>query len=183
MEVKKYFCKAGVKGMQVGLTSGPFYRVLALRTLGRRASEQLRLGKCGSTQGVDLIFSLQLHGILRVILEPLTGDLPIVGAVSMFFIKRPVRRALVGDGRHGAWVWEERWYRWVAMDLEKTAQRLSRLTLPRIRPDSSALLFQMLDINWTGMTNLLDIPGLRYWAPSQVAQFWAEGPEIQSRTL
>ncbi|KAM6152979.1 extended synaptotagmin-1 isoform 1-T1 [Erethizon dorsatum] len=64
VEIKKYFCKAGVKGMQ-------------------------------------------LHGILRVILEPLMGDLPIVGAVSMFFIRRPT-----------------------------------------------------LDINWTGMTNLLDIPGL-----------------------
>ncbi|XP_073863239.1 extended synaptotagmin-1 isoform X6 [Macaca fascicularis] len=64
VEVKKYFCKAGVKGMQ-------------------------------------------LHGVLRVILEPLIGDLPIVGAVSMFFIRRPT-----------------------------------------------------LDINWTGMTNLLDIPGL-----------------------
>ncbi|XP_057558811.1 extended synaptotagmin-1 isoform X2 [Hippopotamus amphibius kiboko] len=64
VEVKKYFCKAGVKGMQ-------------------------------------------LHGVLRVILEPLIGDVPIVGAVSMFFIRRPT-----------------------------------------------------LDINWTGMTNLLDIPGL-----------------------
>ncbi|XP_058413943.1 extended synaptotagmin-1 [Diceros bicornis minor] len=64
VEVKKYFCKAGVKGMQ-------------------------------------------LHGVLRVILEPLIGDLPIVGAVSMFFIRRPT-----------------------------------------------------LDINWTGITNLLDIPGL-----------------------
>lgn len=50
---------------------------------------------------------MQLHGVLRVILEPLMGDLPIVGAVSMFFIRRPT-----------------------------------------------------LDINWTGMTNLLDIPGL-----------------------
>nr|XP_058936431.1 extended synaptotagmin-1 isoform X2 [Kogia breviceps] len=64
VEVKKYFCKAGVKGMQ-------------------------------------------LQGVLRVILEPLIGNLPIVGAVSMFFIRRPI-----------------------------------------------------LDINWTGMTNLLDIPGL-----------------------
>ncbi|XP_055975951.1 extended synaptotagmin-1 [Sorex fumeus] len=64
VEVKKYFCKAGLKGMQ-------------------------------------------LHGVLRVILEPLIGDVPIVGAVSMFFIRRP-----------------------------------------------------SLDINWTGMTNLLDIPGL-----------------------
>lgn len=64
VEVKKFFCKAGVKGMQ-------------------------------------------LHGTLRVILEPLLGDVPIVGALTMFFIRRPT-----------------------------------------------------LDINWTGMTNLLDIPGL-----------------------
>uniref|UniRef100_A0A8V5GSF3 Uncharacterized protein n=1 Tax=Melopsittacus undulatus TaxID=13146 RepID=A0A8V5GSF3_MELUD len=64
VEVKKFFCKAGVKGMQ-------------------------------------------LHGTLRIILEPLLGDVPIVGALSMFFIRRPT-----------------------------------------------------LDINWTGMTNLLDIPGL-----------------------
>lgn len=28
--------------------------------------------------------------------------------------------------------------------------------------DLPALSFQTLDINWTGMTNLLDIPGLRY---------------------
>uniref|UniRef100_A0ACB8ELD6 Extended synaptotagmin-1 n=1 Tax=Sphaerodactylus townsendi TaxID=933632 RepID=A0ACB8ELD6_9SAUR len=64
VEVKKYFCKAGVKGMQ-------------------------------------------MHGMLRVILEPLIGDVPIVGALSVFFIRRPT-----------------------------------------------------LDINWTGFTNLLDIPGL-----------------------
>ncbi|XP_075758025.1 extended synaptotagmin-1 [Pelodiscus sinensis] len=64
VEVKKFFCKAGMKGMQ-------------------------------------------LHGVLRVILEPLIGDVPIVGALTMFFIRRPT-----------------------------------------------------LDINWTGMTNLLDIPGL-----------------------
>lgn len=33
---------------------------------------------------------LQLHGMLRIILEPLLGDVPIVGAVTMFFIRRPV---------------------------------------------------------------------------------------------
>ena len=33
VEVKKYFCKAGVKGMQVGLTSGPFYRVFVLSVM------------------------------------------------------------------------------------------------------------------------------------------------------
>ncbi|KAG7228332.1 hypothetical protein INR49_009196 [Caranx melampygus] len=64
VEIKKYFCKAGVKG-------------------------------------------IQLHGKLRVILEPLIGDVPLVGAITMFFIRRP-----------------------------------------------------KLDINWTGLTNLLDIPGL-----------------------
>ncbi|XP_027764171.1 extended synaptotagmin-1 [Empidonax traillii] len=47
VEVKKFFCKAGVKGMQ-------------------------------------------LHGMLRIILEPLLGDVPIVGALTMFFIRRPV---------------------------------------------------------------------------------------------
>ncbi|MCJ8729287.1 hypothetical protein PDJAM_G00104430 [Pangasius djambal] len=64
VEVKRYFCKAGVKG-------------------------------------------IQLNGMMRVILEPLIGNVPIVGALTMFFIRRP-----------------------------------------------------KLDINWTGLTNLLDIPGL-----------------------
>ncbi|KAL1020891.1 hypothetical protein UPYG_G00006050 [Umbra pygmaea] len=64
VEIKRYFCKAGVKG-------------------------------------------IQLHGKLRVILEPLIGDVPLVGAITMFFIRRPT-----------------------------------------------------LDINWTGLTNVLDIPGL-----------------------
>uniref|UniRef100_A0A3Q3WI43 Uncharacterized protein n=1 Tax=Mola mola TaxID=94237 RepID=A0A3Q3WI43_MOLML len=64
VEIKKYFCKAGVKGVQ-------------------------------------------LQGKLRVILEPLIGDIPLIGAITMFFIRRP-----------------------------------------------------KLDINWTGLTNLLDIPGL-----------------------
>ncbi|XP_056375527.1 extended synaptotagmin-2 isoform X2 [Hyla sarda] len=64
LEIKRYFCRAGVK-------------------------------------------SIQLHGTVRVILEPLLGDIPIIGALSLFFLKKP-----------------------------------------------------LLDINWTGLTNLLDIPGL-----------------------
>ncbi|KAF4096662.1 extended synaptotagmin-1 [Onychostoma macrolepis] len=72
VEVKKYFCKAGVKG-------------------------------------------IQLHGKLRVILEPLIGDVPLVGAITMFFIRRP-----------------------------------------------------KLDINWTGMTNLLDIPGLNAMSDTMI---------------
>ncbi|XP_073486031.1 extended synaptotagmin-2 isoform X2 [Aquarana catesbeiana] len=64
LEIKRYFCRAGIK-------------------------------------------SIQLHGTMRVILEPLIGDIPIIGALSIFFLKKP-----------------------------------------------------LLDINWTGLTNLLDIPGL-----------------------
>ncbi|XP_077583069.1 extended synaptotagmin-1-like [Stigmatopora nigra] len=72
VEVKRYFCKAGVKG-------------------------------------------IQLNGMMRVILEPLIGDVPIVGAVTMFFIRRP-----------------------------------------------------RLDINWTGLTNMLDIPGLNVMSDSMI---------------
>uniref|UniRef100_A0A3Q4HYT3 Extended synaptotagmin-like protein 1a n=1 Tax=Neolamprologus brichardi TaxID=32507 RepID=A0A3Q4HYT3_NEOBR len=68
----------------------------------------------------NLIFSLQLHGMLRVILEPLIGNIPLVGAVTMFFIRRP-----------------------------------------------------KLDINWTGLTNLLDIPGLNNLNPQ-----WREMYEV-----
>lgn len=152
--------------------------------------EQLRLGKCGETQAGDLLFSLQLHGVLRVILEPLMGDLPIVGAVSMFFIKRPVRRALLGDGRHGTMGFGKRavqtgsYGHWeVRSEAERARTPWCMPVLPGVCPDSSALLFQTLDINWTGMTNLLDIPGLRYWAPSQVPQSWAEASEIKQDTL
>uniref|UniRef100_A0A8D3AHR5 Extended synaptotagmin 2 n=1 Tax=Scophthalmus maximus TaxID=52904 RepID=A0A8D3AHR5_SCOMX len=53
------------------------------------------------------IKSIQIHGVLRVVMEPLLGDMPLVGALSLFFLKKP-----------------------------------------------------LLDINWTGLTNLLDIPGL-----------------------
>lgn len=38
--------------------------------------------------------SYQLHGKLRVILEPLIGDVPLVGAITMFFIRRPVSLAM-----------------------------------------------------------------------------------------
>ncbi|XP_072219222.1 extended synaptotagmin-2-like isoform X2 [Leuresthes tenuis] len=53
------------------------------------------------------IKSIQLHGVLRVVMEPLLGDMPLIGALSVFFLKKP-----------------------------------------------------MLDINWTGLTNMLDIPGI-----------------------
>ncbi|XP_061587943.1 extended synaptotagmin-2-A-like isoform X2 [Cololabis saira] len=53
------------------------------------------------------IKSIQLHGVLRVVMEPLLGDIPLIGALSVFFLKKP-----------------------------------------------------LLDINWTGLTNMLDIPGV-----------------------
>ncbi|KAJ8011869.1 hypothetical protein DPEC_G00062760 [Dallia pectoralis] len=53
------------------------------------------------------IKSIQLQGVLRVVMEPLFGDMPLIGALSVFFLKKP-----------------------------------------------------FLDINWTGLTNMLDIPGL-----------------------
>uniref|UniRef100_A0A8C8SLZ6 Extended synaptotagmin-1 n=1 Tax=Pelusios castaneus TaxID=367368 RepID=A0A8C8SLZ6_9SAUR len=87
VEVKKFFCKAGVKGMQ-------------------------------------------LHGVLRVILEPLIGDVPLVGALTMFFIRRPT-----------------------------------------------------LDINWTGMTNLLDIPGLSSFSDSMIMDSIAAFLVLPNRLL
>ncbi|KAM8990496.1 LOW QUALITY PROTEIN: extended synaptotagmin-1 [Ara ararauna] len=87
VEVKKFFCKAGVKGMQ-------------------------------------------LHGTLRIILEPLLGDVPIVGALSMFFIRRPT-----------------------------------------------------LDIDWTGMTNLLDIPGLSSMSDSMIMDAIASYLVLPNRLL
>lgn len=74
VEVKKYFCKAGVKGIQV---------CWAESGLRKASSPQ-------SSQTCPALLCLQLHGMMRVILEPLIGDVPIVGAVTMFFIKRPV---------------------------------------------------------------------------------------------
>ncbi|XP_072118211.1 extended synaptotagmin-3-like isoform X2 [Mobula birostris] len=58
---------------------------------------------------------IQLHGTLRVILEPLSSQMPLVGAVTLFFLRRPV-----------------------------------------------------LEINWTGLTNLLDIPGLNELSDTKI---------------
>ncbi|XP_054989914.1 extended synaptotagmin-2 isoform X2 [Sorex araneus] len=71
------------------------------------------VGNCGIDLEIKRYFcragvqSIQIHGTMRVILEPLIGDMPLVGALSIFFLRRP-----------------------------------------------------LLEINWTGLTNLLDIPGL-----------------------
>uniref|UniRef100_A0A665XG99 Extended synaptotagmin-2-like n=1 Tax=Echeneis naucrates TaxID=173247 RepID=A0A665XG99_ECHNA len=62
---------------------------------------------CDVISRVCLCFPLQLHGVMRVVMEPLLGDMPLIGALSVFFLKKP-----------------------------------------------------LLDINWTGLTNMLDIPGV-----------------------
>uniref|UniRef100_A0A671VWF2 Extended synaptotagmin 2 n=1 Tax=Sparus aurata TaxID=8175 RepID=A0A671VWF2_SPAAU len=72
VDIKRYYCKAGIK-------------------------------------------SIQMHGVLRVVMEPLLGDMPLVGALSVFFLKKP-----------------------------------------------------LLDINWTGLTNILDIPGLNGFSDSLI---------------
>uniref|UniRef100_A0A7M4FUJ8 Extended synaptotagmin 2 n=1 Tax=Crocodylus porosus TaxID=8502 RepID=A0A7M4FUJ8_CROPO len=33
--------------------------------------------------------SIQIHGTMRVILEPLIGDMPLIGALSIFFLRKP----------------------------------------------------------------------------------------------
>ncbi|XP_060785162.1 extended synaptotagmin-3 [Neoarius graeffei] len=58
---------------------------------------------------------VQLQGMLRVILNPLIGQPPLVGGVTMFFIRRPI-----------------------------------------------------MQLNWTGMTNLLDTPALRQFSKSAI---------------
>ncbi|XP_068604284.1 extended synaptotagmin-2-B [Brachionichthys hirsutus] len=61
------------------------------------------------------IKSIQMHGMLRVVMEPLLGDMPLIGALSVFFLKKP-----------------------------------------------------LLDINWSGLTNILDIPGLNGFSDSLI---------------
>ncbi|XP_028853814.1 extended synaptotagmin-1 isoform X2 [Denticeps clupeoides] len=106
VEVTRYFCKAGVKG-------------------------------------------IQLHGMMRVILEPLIEDVPIVGAVTMFFIRRPV------GCLHSSI------YTQIHPHLKCTLSFSRGLTqfLP---------FLQKLDINWTGLTNLLDIPGLNVMSDTMI---------------
>lgn len=106
--------------------------------------------------------ALKLHGMMRVILEPLIGDVPIVGAVSMFFIKRPVRLFTLTS---------------VCPPIPVTIVTLSLVLKAFPAIDFSSInsrdhfaecgtflcriSSQKLEINWTGLTNLLDIPGLK----------------------
>ena len=44
----------------------------------------------GRLRSLQALCAVQLQGTLRVILEPLLVDKPFVGAVTMFFLQKPV---------------------------------------------------------------------------------------------
>lgn len=46
---------------------------------------------------VSFFFSVQLHGVMRVVMEPLLGDIPLIGALSVFFLKKPVSTLTFGS--------------------------------------------------------------------------------------
>lgn len=72
---------AGVKGLKVGTL--PFYYFLHL------PYNHHHHHMC-SLVGLKLSCIFQLKGMIRVILEPLIGEAPLVGGVTLFFIRRPV---------------------------------------------------------------------------------------------
>lgn len=76
-----------------------------------------------------------------MILSPLIGQSPLVGGVTMFFIRRPVGNILLN---------------------------LHKSLLQKLLTRFIHLNFQTMHLNWTGMTNLLDSPALRY-APFNIA--------------
>ncbi|XP_041751949.1 extended synaptotagmin-2 isoform X2 [Coregonus clupeaformis] len=96
VDIKKYYCRAGIKSIQVNCISLESLSHWLQDCQGGIVANPLCNG-----------WLQRLHGVLRVVMEPLLGDMPLIGALSVFFLKKP-----------------------------------------------------LLDINWTGLTNMLDIPGL-----------------------
>lgn len=88
-----------------------------------------------------LFVCFQLKGMIRVILEPLIGEVPLVGGVTFFFIRRPV-------------------------SVHCLTVKYKGTTL--LVSNCKNVFFQTLQINWTGMTNLLDTPAFRLFTPSVV---------------
>lgn len=77
---------AGVKGLKVG--TSPFYYFLHL------PYNHHHHHMC-SLVGLKLSCIFQLKGMIRVILEPLIGEAPLVGGVTLFFIRRPVSAPMI----------------------------------------------------------------------------------------
>ncbi|KAI3374205.1 hypothetical protein L3Q82_006064 [Scortum barcoo] len=88
VDIKKYYCRAGIK-------------------------------------------SIQLHGTMRVVMDPLLGDMPLIGALSVFFLKKPLSGKVWRSGDRSL-----------------------------LRQSTCNQIKTLLDINWTGLTNMLDIPGV-----------------------
>lgn len=85
--------------------------------------------------------------MLRVILEPLIGDAPLVGGVTFFFIRRPVSA-----------------YRYYFNQV--TCQCIHIYVCVCVIIIIIIIIVlgffpQTLEINWTGATNLLDTPAFR----------------------
>ncbi|KAF0029084.1 hypothetical protein F2P81_018189 [Scophthalmus maximus] len=36
-----------------------------------------------------MVMQSELNGVMRVVMEPLLGDMPLIGALSVFFLKKP----------------------------------------------------------------------------------------------
>ncbi|XP_034042124.1 extended synaptotagmin-3 [Thalassophryne amazonica] len=73
------------------------------------------------TSGIKVgVKGLKMQGMLRVILEPLIGDVPLVGGLTFFFMRRPT-----------------------------------------------------MELNWTGLTNLLDCPGLNHFSEETINEIIA----------
>lgn len=112
-----------------------------------------------------LLLCLQLHGMMRVILEPLIGDVPIAGAVTMFFIKRPVCPSVLSSARP-------------YIPINIAYPNIVIFAFHAIDFFFASLFLvssQKLDINWTGLTNLLDIPGLK-WVMLELSFMGLSGP-------
>ncbi|KAG9355196.1 hypothetical protein JZ751_000034 [Albula glossodonta] len=60
------------------------------------------------------IKSIQLHGVMRVVMEPLLGDMPLIGALSVFFLKKPDREIVFITGLPQANSFICEWVGWVA---------------------------------------------------------------------
>lgn len=71
---------AGVKGLKVGVSS---FFIFCLPLIMINII-------CVHCSCKKLSWIFQLKGMLRVILEPLIGDAPLVGGITFFFIRRPV---------------------------------------------------------------------------------------------
>ncbi|KAI4791583.1 hypothetical protein KUCAC02_033918 [Chaenocephalus aceratus] len=95
------------------------------------------------------IKSIQIHGVLRVVMEPLLGDMPLIGALSVFFLKKP--NCLARCIQYASTQWK---YSSALNSCTSSQPYFGRSLRPGLK-------LKLVDINWTGLSNILDIPGLK----------------------